>query len=61
MKCDLEGLFRNAVAAGKRDRDYYAFCLDEVLGHLKAVAAGEHTFDEFCEHYCIEALKDTKP
>jgi hypothetical protein len=30
--------------------------LDEVLTHLRETVAGEHTLDEFAEHYC---LKDT--
>lgn len=54
MKCNLEGLFRNAVANVNRDhRAYYNFCFDEVLGHLKDVVAGKHTIEEFAEHYCL--------
>ena len=54
MKVSLPGLFANvAKALPTASRNYYGFCLDEVLAHLRAVSAGEHTFEEFAEHYCI--------
>lgn len=56
MKVSLEGLFSNVVSNLKKDqRDYYEFCLGEVVTHLKSVIAGEHTIAEFAEHYCLTA------
>lgn len=54
MKTDLEGLFANIAAQLRGDqRDYYKFCLEEVLGHIKDVVDGKHTIQEFAEHYCL--------
>lgn len=59
MRVSLPGLFPNVKAAiRKDDRLQYSFALDEVLDHLRATIAGEHTLDEFAEHYC---LKDPNP
>jgi hypothetical protein len=55
MKVSLSGLFANVVSAlPPKQRDYYGFCLEEVLGHIKDVAAGKHTIEEFAEHYCLK-------
>lgn len=55
MKVDLAGLFTNvARELPARKRDYYEFCLQEVLGHIQDVVNGKHTIEEFAEHYCLE-------
>lgn len=60
MKVDLAGLFSNVAAAvPKGERDYYKFCLEEVLGHIRGVVSGEHTVQEFAEHYCLTKPKCT--
>jgi hypothetical protein len=58
LRVSLPGLFAGIKAALPRDEGGYAFMLDEVLGHLRATVRGEHTLDEFAEHYC---LKDEVP
>lgn len=59
MRVSLPGLFAN-IARGlpPDERPQYKFALDEVLRHLRETIAGEHTLDEFAEHYC---LKDEGP
>ena len=57
MKVSLPGLFSNIIAdipKRNRWRAFHAAALEEVLGHLKGVAAGKYTFEQFAEHYCIK-------
>lgn len=55
MRVSLPGLFANVVAElPKREQPQYRFALDEVLRHLRETIAGEHTLDEFAEHYCLK-------
>jgi hypothetical protein len=59
MRVSLPGLFANVKDELRHKRkDELSFMLDEVLAHLRATVAGEHTLDEFAEHYC---LKDKRP
>lgn len=57
MKTDLAGLFRNVTRELKSCRsdkaDYYDFVLNEVLQHIEETVRGEHSIDEFADHYCI--------
>lgn len=54
MKCSLPGLFANISAAvPAKERDYYSFCLDEVLLNLRLTIEGKYTLQEFAEHYCL--------
>lgn len=54
MKVSLPGLFQNVIRAIPRaERDYYAFSLEEVQRHLEETIRGEHTLQEFAEHYCL--------
>ena len=57
MRVSLPGLFANIKAALPRDEGGYRFALDEVLQHLRETVAGEHTLDEFAEHYCLKAVE----
>lgn len=55
MRVSLPGLFVNIIAdLPYRERGQYKFVLDEVLQHLRETIAGEHTLDEFAEHYCLK-------
>lgn len=55
MKVNLHGLFANAAKNTDRKAvTYYSECLEEVFEHLRDVASGNHTFEEFAEHYCIK-------
>ena len=55
MKVNLQGLFANAARnTDRKSVAYYSDCLDEVFEHLRDVADGKHTFEEFAEHYCIK-------
>lgn len=55
MRVSLPGLFANIVRELPDDQQgQYRFVLDEVLQHLRETIAGEHTLDEFAEHYCLE-------
>jgi hypothetical protein len=55
MKVSLSGLLANVSAAlNSRERKYYAFCLEELHDHIVGLVNGEHTLEEFAEHYCIK-------
>lgn len=55
MRVSLPGLFANIVSdLPREERGQYRFVLDEVLQHLRETIAGEHTLDEFAEHYCLK-------
>jgi len=55
MRVSLPGLFANIVRCLPPDeRGQYSFALDEVLTHLRETISGEHTLDEFAEHYCLK-------
>jgi hypothetical protein len=59
MRVSLSGLFANVKDELRHKRkDELSFMLDEVMTHLRETVAGEHTLDEFAEHYC---LKDKLP
>ena len=59
MRVSLPGLLANVKDELRHKRkDELSFMLDEVLTHLRKTVAGEHTLDEFAEHYC---LKDKRP
>jgi len=54
MKVSLSGLLANVTSAlPKREKKYYAFCLEELHDHIVGLVSGEHTIEEFAEHYCI--------
>lgn len=55
MRVNIAGLLKNA--AENTDRKavaYYVGCIEEVVEHLRDVADGKRTFEEFAEHYCIK-------
>lgn len=55
MRVSLPGLFANIVRGlPRQEQPQYKFALDEVLTHLRETIAGEHTLDEFAEHYCLK-------
>lgn len=55
MKMNLRGLFNNVARSIPicDGRDQYAACLEEVLRHLEETIRGEHSLQEFAEHYCL--------
>jgi len=57
MKVSLHGMFariKHALKHGDHSAaDYYSFSLDELEKHLKETVKGEHTLEEFAEHYCL--------
>jgi hypothetical protein len=64
MKVSLHGLFKNAAAAirsgDKGMADYYESCLDEVEQHIRETIKGDHTLQEFADHYCLtEGARET--
>lgn len=50
MKLSLPGAFKNIA----RDAPQYAVTLEEIERHLRETIAGEHTLQEFAEHYCLD-------
>lgn len=66
MKCDLEGLLVNVAAELKKHADaadiddetdmsaYYNFAILEVARHVKETREGQHTLEEFADHYCFK-------
>lgn len=62
VKTDLKGLLdRVSTATRKGDGQYgamYAYCLMELGDHIRGLLRGEHTAEEFADHYCID-IKDT--
>jgi hypothetical protein len=62
MKVDLKGMFANILSDVRPAmRDYHGFCLDELLKHLQETIRGEHTLQEFAEHYCLAAPAPAPP
>ena len=60
MRVSLPGLFKNVIRGlPNSERGYYEYCLEEVEKHLRETIRGEHTLQEFAEHYCL--TDDTAP
>lgn len=55
MRVDLPNVFRQLG----RHQPTYAPVLEEIERHLREVIAGEHTLQEFAEHYCLLPLAST--
>lgn len=59
MKVSLSGLFANVSSAlPKREKQYYAFCLEELHDHIVGLVSGEYTIEEFADHYCVKRRAD---
>ncbi len=58
MKVNITGLLRGAVRSidPELDKGAYAFMLEELIGHIEAVRAGEHSLEEFADFYCMTSV-----
>ena len=55
MRLSLPGAFKNITRDLPTDvRDHYACVLEEIERHLRETIRGEHTLQEFAEHYCLD-------